>query len=282
MQQDTVLSMQHFLPTPSVYTALTEEEAVLLDGQTGTFLGFNTLGTAIWTLLTSGNTLQEVVHTIGQQHPGISSKQVQTDVCNFFVMLIKRRLIAPDDTPSLRVRVPLSLQARNLKGMFLFSLLQIFPLVYLPSSFSEWLEAWLSLQWVDTVLQQHGLLVIAERLHTLPALKMVRYGDSDVLRLAKQVQSAANWQRVHAVCLHQCLALCLMLRRRGIHAEMVIGVAKFPFFAHAWLISGSDLLNDAIQWEVGLGLDKRLQRLQGLSLVFRTADHKNVQRNEGQ
>ena len=30
MQQDTVLSMQHFLPTPSVYTALTEEEAVLL------------------------------------------------------------------------------------------------------------------------------------------------------------------------------------------------------------------------------------------------------------
>lgn len=54
-------------------------------------------------------------------------------------------------------------------------------------------------------------------------------------RTAYAVAVAAAFFPGRAVCLEQSLALYVLLRRRGVPAELRIGVQPFPFAAHAWV-----------------------------------------------
>jgi hypothetical protein len=45
-------------------------------------------------------------------------------------------------------------------------------------------------------------------------------------------------------CLHDSLALVCFLATQGVHARWVVGVKTSPFGAHAWVQSGSTVLND--------------------------------------
>lgn len=48
-----------------------------------------------------------------------------------------------------------------------------------------------------------------------------------------------------AWCLQSAAAAVCLLRLRGIESELVIGVRKLPFYAHAWvLVDGQVVLND--------------------------------------
>lgn len=47
-------------------------------------------------------------------------------------------------------------------------------------------------------------------------------------------------------CLYDSLALRQFLRRRSIHADLVIGVKLHPFGAHCWLQDGNRVLNDTV------------------------------------
>ena len=47
-------------------------------------------------------------------------------------------------------------------------------------------------------------------------------------------------------CLYDSLALRQFLRRRSIHADLVIGVKLHPFGAHCWLQDGTRVLNDTV------------------------------------
>jgi hypothetical protein len=53
--------------------------------------------------------------------------------------------------------------------------------------------------------------------------------------------AALNRARVYCVkstwCLHSAAAAVALLRSRGIPAEMVIGVRRIPFRAHAWVLA---------------------------------------------
>lgn len=66
-------------------------------------------------------------------------------------------------------------------------------------------------------------------------------------RLARLVSIAANHGPYRATCLRQSLALWWLLRRRGIAAELRIGVRKEQgeLQAHAWVEHGGQALNDA-------------------------------------
>jgi len=52
---------------------------------------------------------------------------------------------------------------------------------------------------------------------------------------ARRIAIAAAFYPGRAQCLEQSLALFLLLRRRGIPAELRLGVQPFPFVAHAWV-----------------------------------------------
>lgn len=59
--------------------------------------------------------------------------------------------------------------------------------------------------------------------------------DSTVADIARQVATAAAFYPGRAQCLEQSLALYILLRRRGVGAQLRIGVQPFPFVAHAWV-----------------------------------------------
>jgi hypothetical protein len=47
-----------------------------------------------------------------------------------------------------------------------------------------------------------------------------------------------------ALCLEQSLVLWLLLRRRGLQADLRLGVQPYPFGAHAWVEHGGQPLNE--------------------------------------
>lgn len=53
--------------------------------------------------------------------------------------------------------------------------------------------------------------------------------------LVEHVALAAAFYPRRALCLEQSLALCWLLRRNGIAAELRLGVQPRPFQAHAWV-----------------------------------------------
>ncbi len=57
----------------------------------------------------------------------------------------------------------------------------------------------------------------------------------EVERAAYHVAVAAAFFPGRAVCLEQSLALYVLLRRRGVPAELRLGVQVYPFYAHAWV-----------------------------------------------
>lgn len=63
---------------------------------------------------------------------------------------------------------------------------------------------------------------------------------------AHRVAVAGAFFPGRAVCLEQSLALYVLLRRRGVPAELRLGVVPSPFHAHAWVeVDGAPLNEDA-------------------------------------
>lgn len=61
-------------------------------------------------------------------------------------------------------------------------------------------------------------------------------GDAELAAAAAyRVAVAGAFFPGRAVCLEQSLALFVLLRRRGVPAELRLGVQPYPFQAHAWV-----------------------------------------------
>ncbi len=67
---------------------------------------------------------------------------------------------------------------------------------------------------------------------------------AEVERAAYHVAVAAAFFPGRAVCLEQSLALYLLLRRRGVTAELRLGVQAYPFYAHAWVELDGEPVNE--------------------------------------
>jgi transglutaminase-like putative cysteine protease len=65
-----------------------------------------------------------------------------------------------------------------------------------------------------------------------------------VERAAYHVAVAAAFFPGRAVCLEQSLALYLLLRGRGVPAELRLGVQVYPFYAHAWVELHGEPVNE--------------------------------------
>jgi Transglutaminase-like superfamily len=105
-----------------------------------------------------------------------------------------------------------------------------------------------------------GLLLLAVRTH----LKLLGFGRSvararrlgdvppaprpalpeAVERTAYHVALAAAFFPGRAICLEQSLTLYVLLRRRGIAAQLKLGVQPFPFAAHAWVELDGEPVNE--------------------------------------
>lgn len=258
---------QRFLAAPLVQVVTTKDGgAVLLDLQTDRFLGLDPMGMLMWTLFTTGHTPQEVLCLIAERYTIESEEVLQEDIFRLLQHMEAQRLLLPvHNLCEKHDGAPAHVKWSSF-GSFHTHILPHLSQIIATFHLSEWLEAWLLLQWVHTFLVHGKLIDLARKLHALPTKYLVTYEHPDVRHLAELVQSAAAWQPFKAVCLHQNLTLGFLLRRRALHADLAIGVATFPFFAHAWLRSGSEV----IHWRVGLGPGASQERLHELPIIFCT------------
>jgi hypothetical protein len=71
-----------------------------------------------------------------------------------------------------------------------------------------------------------------------------------IARTCRTLDRAASYYFKRAWCLQRSAALVLLLRFRGVPAQLVIGVERVPFYAHAWVEVAGRVVND--DPEVGL------------------------------
>jgi hypothetical protein len=61
---------------------------------------------------------------------------------------------------------------------------------------------------------------------------------------ARSVATAAAFFPGRAICLEQSLTLYVLLRRRGVPAQLRLGVQPYPFNAHAWVELAGQPVNE--------------------------------------
>jgi len=62
---------------------------------------------------------------------------------------------------------------------------------------------------------------------------------------AQRVAQVAAFHPGRALCLEQSIVLYVLLRRRGVPAELKLGVQPSPFSAHAWVEHDGRPINEA-------------------------------------
>jgi hypothetical protein len=249
---------QRFRPTPLALMAGTPEGVLLLNLHTDQFLGLNKTAATMWELLCAGKTVEEVLHFLERTYAAEPSR-LRDDLTQFVATMQERRLLEPGDQfPALpAASTPLRHPPRGRKIIHLLH----------PCRLCAVLEAHLVLRWVDRALQRSGFYALAESLTALPAQRIVTREEQVVQSLIGAVSLAAAWQPFKALCLHECLALCYMLRWRHIKADLVVGAYTHPFSAHAWV----ECAGQIISWQAGLGSAVGIERVQAMQVLFHSA-----------
>lgn len=104
--------------------------------------------------------------------------------------------------------------------------------------------AWLWLVFTDVLLKLLGFPRFHRFLRAVPTNPWFRVNQRIQALMCAAVQRATAYRFKHPRCLQRSAALLLILRLLGIPVEMVIGVQKVPFQAHAWVELDGAVIND--------------------------------------
>ncbi|HYU75156.1 MAG TPA: lasso peptide biosynthesis B2 protein [Ktedonobacteraceae bacterium] len=256
---------QRFAPTSFAHVILTDEMGVILDLCSDAFLGLSAVARHIWMYVAKGKTPLEVASLLARRYE-VEPGRLLPDVLHFIHMMQERGLLAccDEEWPA----PPPPVETITLEGWGSDEIVAL-PLEIRDArqwQVPERREAFSTLQRVDELLKQVGLKTFAHALMDLPAHRMIRAEDADVQQVADVVMEAAEWLPFKAACLHQCLALAWMLRRRHMHVEVVLGMYTHPFSAHVWLESDGHI----VQWKAGMGYSADFRRIEAMSVIFHT------------
>lgn len=86
-----------------------------------------------------------------------------------------------------------------------------------------------------------------EQLYKAVRASSVRSGQPPtdaVERICGAMDFACVWYFKRVLCLQRSAATTCLLRRYGIHAQLVIGAQQIPFRAHAWVEVDGRIVND--------------------------------------
>jgi hypothetical protein len=97
---------------------------------------------------------------------------------------------------------------------------------------------------MDVLPRVIGLRRTFALLHRIRPHTAARVTTTLVEDTVRGVCTAAAFYPRRALCLEQSLALTWLLRRRGVPAELRVGVQPRPFYAHAWVELDGRPLNE--------------------------------------
>jgi hypothetical protein len=105
------------------------------------------------------------------------------------------------------------------------------------------LRAYFKLIHVDLYLARGNFAALYEKVRNYPTAKKQATPDS-IERICAAVDMACIWYWNEVFCLQRSAATACLLKRRGVPAQMVIGVQQMPFKAHAWVEVEGRVVND--------------------------------------
>jgi prolyl oligopeptidase len=111
--------------------------------------------------------------------------------------------------------------------------------------FRLFLESFFTLLSFERYLAQHNFTAIYAKVHRQP----INHRSARVYTI-DQIGSATNlaciWYPKEVLCLQRSAAMTCVLKRYGLHAQMVIGAQRIPFKAHAWVEVDGLVVNDLL------------------------------------
>lgn len=128
-----------------------------------------------------------------------------------------------------------------------------------PRDAAHALGAWCLLALIDSVMKLAGFARYHRLVRAWPTVGIASANERP--RLLAESCVAVNRARALYIrqvhCLQRAAALVCLLRLRGVRAHLVVGVRKFPFYAHAWAEVDGDVVNDtpSLRTEYGVILE---------------------------
>jgi hypothetical protein len=104
------------------------------------------------------------------------------------------------------------------------------------------LASFRELLWLEVQLRRRGF---SRAYHAVRSLGIRRLSQiENYSEVCRAVDIACVLYLKEVPCLQRSAAVVRLLRKRGVHAELVIGVQQWPFRAHAWAEIGGQVVND--------------------------------------
>ena len=97
------------------------------------------------------------------------------------------------------------------------------------------------------VLAGFGYATLFRELNMSVFCTVDRLAEQQTTELVTAIARACRFYPKSAACLQRSVALAWMLRKRGIAADLKIGVRQFPFLSHAWVEVAGKIINDVEQ-----------------------------------
>jgi len=105
------------------------------------------------------------------------------------------------------------------------------------------IEAYLMLIQFDLYLARKDFSALYDKVRAYPTARRPATPTA-VEGICAAVDMACIWYWKEVLCLQRSAATSCLLKRYGVHAELVIGAQQLPFKAHAWVEVDGHVVND--------------------------------------
>jgi hypothetical protein len=105
------------------------------------------------------------------------------------------------------------------------------------------MKAFLKLIYFDIYLARGNFQVLYDKVRLHP-LGHPMAAPETVERICSAVDVACIWYWRQVLCLQRSAATACLLKKYGVPAQMIIGIQKLPFKAHAWVEVDGRVVND--------------------------------------
>ncbi len=187
---------------------------VVMDLRCGKYYALNPVGAEVWAALEGGTDGPRLLGTLADRFE-VDPARLRADIGRLLEALVGRGLVVP---------APVQHDERPRPSLAAV--------------------AWVGLVAADLVIRVAGF----RRLHQLARAIPVRPGGPAQTHATAStraaVDRAARLYFKRAWCLQRSFVTTVLLRARGVPAELVIGVRSTPFMAHAWVEVEGRVVND--------------------------------------
>lgn len=105
------------------------------------------------------------------------------------------------------------------------------------------MQAYSNLIYFDFYLARGNFAALYEKVRSCPIDMSAALPDV-AGRICAAVDMACIWYWKEVLCLQRSAATTCLLKRHGIHAQLMIGAQLMPFRAHAWVEVDGRVVND--------------------------------------